>query len=95
MSILSFNGNKVITTGGGGMLLTNNEKIALKYLNNCEAPHAYEFFDNNYGCLISILLWVVRREIRWHRNKEKYQKYGKIFYKRGIDFRKTFTGHHS
>jgi len=29
-SILSFNGNKVITTGGGGMILTNNESIAIK-----------------------------------------------------------------
>lgn len=26
--ILSFNGNKILTTGGGGMLLTNNEHIA-------------------------------------------------------------------
>lgn len=26
--ILSFNGNKIITTGGGGMLLTNNRQIA-------------------------------------------------------------------
>jgi len=31
---LSFNGNKIITTGGGGMILTNNQKIAkrAKYL---------------------------------------------------------------
>ena len=27
---LSFNGNKIITTGGGGMILTNNQKIAKK-----------------------------------------------------------------
>ena len=27
-SILSFNGNKIITTGGGGMILTNDEKLA-------------------------------------------------------------------
>ena len=33
---LSFNGNKIITTGGGGMILTNNGKIAkkAKYLTN-------------------------------------------------------------
>ena len=29
-SALSFNGNKIITTGGGGMVLTDNEKIAEK-----------------------------------------------------------------
>jgi len=28
MGVLSFNGNKIITTGGGGMLLTNDEQIA-------------------------------------------------------------------
>jgi|TARA_Y100000294_G_scaffold83342_1_gene78244 aminotransferase in exopolysaccharide biosynthesis len=33
---LSFNGNKIITTGGGGMILTDNKKIAkkAKYLTN-------------------------------------------------------------
>ena len=30
MGCLSFNGNKIITTGGGGMILTNNLKIAKK-----------------------------------------------------------------
>ena len=28
LSILSFNGNKIITTGGGGMVLTNNDALA-------------------------------------------------------------------
>ena len=27
IGILSFNGNKTITTGGGGALLTNNRKL--------------------------------------------------------------------
>ena len=30
IAILSFNGNKVITTGGGGMILTNDEVIYKK-----------------------------------------------------------------
>ena len=30
IGILSFNGNKIITTGGGGAVLTNNSKIAKK-----------------------------------------------------------------
>ena len=28
MAIISFNGNKVVTTGGGGMILTNDKSIA-------------------------------------------------------------------
>ena len=30
VGVISFNANKIITTGGGGMLLTNSKKIALK-----------------------------------------------------------------
>ena len=30
MGCLSFNGNKIITTGGGGMILTDDEKLAEK-----------------------------------------------------------------
>jgi len=30
LGCLSFNGNKIITTGGGGMILTNNEELAVK-----------------------------------------------------------------
>ena len=28
IGVFSFNGNKIITTGGGGMLITNNQKLA-------------------------------------------------------------------
>ncbi len=30
LGILSFNGNKIITTGGGGVILTNNRSLAIK-----------------------------------------------------------------
>ena len=36
--IISFNGNKVITTGGGGMILTQNEKLATNA--RCLSPQA-------------------------------------------------------
>ena len=29
LGVISFNGNKLITTGGGGVIITNNEKLAL------------------------------------------------------------------
>ena len=49
---LSFNGNKTITTGGGGMLLFNDEKLAehAKYL-TCQAkiPHKWEFRHSECG----------------------------------------------
>jgi aminotransferase in exopolysaccharide biosynthesis len=45
---LSFNGNKVMTTGGGGMVLTNAELGAkAKHLTTtAKRPHPYEFFHD-------------------------------------------------
>lgn len=48
---LSFNGNKIVTTGGGGMLLTNASLGAkAKYLTTtAKRPHAYEFYHDEIG----------------------------------------------
>lgn len=49
LSALSFNGNKVITTGGGGMLLCSDEKVAAhaKHITTtAKQPHAYEFYHD-------------------------------------------------
>lgn len=46
LGTLSFNGNKIITTGGGGMIITNDEQLAkrAKHLTTtAKVPHAYEF----------------------------------------------------
>ena len=52
VGILSFNGNKIITTGGGGALLTNNEKIAdyAKYLSTtAKQKHKRRFIHDEIG----------------------------------------------
>ena len=49
---LSFNGNKPVTTGGGGMLLTNDDKIAEKARHistTAKRKHPYEFFHDELG----------------------------------------------
>jgi degT/dnrJ/eryC1/strS family aminotransferase len=49
---ISFNGNKTITTGGGGMILTNDETIAhrAKHLTTqAKLPHAWEFVHDEIG----------------------------------------------
>ena len=46
LGILSFNGNKIITTGGGGVILTNNRSLAIhaKHLTTtAKLPHAWEY----------------------------------------------------
>jgi dTDP-4-amino-4,6-dideoxygalactose transaminase len=52
LGILSFNGNKIITTGGGGMILTRNEEIGrnAKYLTTqAKVPHPWEFYHDRTG----------------------------------------------
>jgi perosamine synthetase len=52
VSTLSFNGNKLITTGGGGMLLTDDLDIAKKakhITTTAKVPHPYEFIHDEIG----------------------------------------------
>ena len=49
LGTLSFNGNKIITTGGGGAILTNDAELArhAKYLTTtAKRPHRWEFFHD-------------------------------------------------
>jgi len=52
LSVLSFNGNKIITTGGGGAILTNDPSIAdrAKHLSTtAKIPHKWEYNHNEIG----------------------------------------------
>ena len=52
MGTLSFNGNKTITTGGGGAILTNDASIAqyAKHITTtAKLPHAWEFRHDEIG----------------------------------------------
>ena len=52
LGILSFNGNKPVTTGGGGMIITNDETLAAnaKHLTTtAKKPHPWEFFHDEVG----------------------------------------------
>ncbi len=50
--ILSFNGNKIITTGGGGMILTDDEplaKLAKHITTQAKVPHPWEYRHDMTG----------------------------------------------
>jgi perosamine synthetase len=52
LSTLSFNGNKIVTTGGGGMILTENENLAkhAKHLTTtAKVAHPWEFNHDEIG----------------------------------------------
>ncbi|OGG94291.1 MAG: aminotransferase DegT [Candidatus Lambdaproteobacteria bacterium RIFOXYD2_FULL_50_16] len=50
--VFSFNGNKIITTGGGGMIVTDDPELAkaAKHLTTtAKVPHTWEFFHDQLG----------------------------------------------
>lgn len=52
LGILSFNGNKIITTGGGGMIIVNSDEIASKakhLTTTAKLPHAWNYVHDVVG----------------------------------------------
>ncbi len=52
LGTFSFNGNKIVTSGGGGAIVTDNESLAkrAKHLTTtAKIPHVYEFVHNEVG----------------------------------------------
>lgn len=52
VSAISFNGNKIITTGGGGMVLCKTEELGARtkhVTTTAKVPHPYEFFHDEPG----------------------------------------------
>ncbi len=52
LSIYSFNGNKIITTGGGGMITSNDEDLAIKLRHitaTAKVSHQYNYFHDQLG----------------------------------------------
>jgi perosamine synthetase len=52
VGVMSFNGNKIITAGGGGCILTNNEELAKKakhITTTAKEPHKWEYSHDMIG----------------------------------------------
>ena len=52
LGVFSFNGNKTITTGGGGMIITNDVALAKRakhITTTAKVPHAWNFFHDEVG----------------------------------------------
>lgn len=52
LATLSFNGNKIITTGGGGMIITDDYELAKKakhITTTAKVPHPYDFVHDQIG----------------------------------------------
>jgi len=52
LGVFSFNGNKIITSGGGGCVVTNSETLALKIKHlttTAKIPHKWEYVHDQVG----------------------------------------------
>jgi perosamine synthetase len=52
LGVYSFNGNKILTTGSGGMIVTDNEAMYRKALHvstTAKVPHPYRFIHDEVG----------------------------------------------
>jgi len=97
IGVLSFNGNKILTTGGGGMIITNDTEIGrhAKHLTTtAKLPHKWEFVHDEVGFNyrmpnINAALGCAQLELLPEFIKEKRfiaEEYKKFFNEAGIDF---------
>ena len=104
-SILSFNGNKIITTSGGGMLVTKHKDWASKarFLSTQardEAPH-YQHSEIGYNYRLSNICAAIglgQMEVldeRVRRRREVFKRYFNALSLSGIDFMPEAQGYHS
>jgi perosamine synthetase len=52
LAVFSFNGNKIVTAGGGGVIVTNDENLAKRakhITTTAKLPHKYEFVHDEVG----------------------------------------------
>ena len=99
----SFNGNKIVTCGGGGMLISNNLenlKKAKHLTTTAKTPHKYEYIHDMVGYnyrlpnLNAALLVAQLRRLQEFLCKKRNlaKKYETVFNQMGIKFRKEREG---
>ena len=52
LGVFSFNGNKIVTSGGGGAIVTNDLKLGIKakhLTTTAKVPHPYEYVHDEIG----------------------------------------------
>ena len=94
----SFNGNKIVTSGGGGAITTNNIKLGerAKFLTTtAKEPHTYEYVHNELGYnfrmpnLNAALACAQLEQLNIYLSNKRNlaNSYDKFFLKKGIKFR--------
>ncbi|CAM4363267.1 LegC family aminotransferase [Gillisia limnaea] len=90
VGVFSFNGNKIVTSGGGGAIVTNNPALGIKakYLTTtAKQPHAYEYVHDELGYnyrmpnLNAALACAQLEKLNWflEKKRELAKKYEEFF----------------
>jgi aminotransferase in exopolysaccharide biosynthesis len=90
VGVFSFNGNKIVTSGGGGAIVTNNDSFGIKakYLTTtAKQPHAYEYVHDDLGYnyrmpnLNAALACAQLEKLNWflEKKRELAKKYEEFF----------------
>jgi len=87
LGCLSFNGNKIITTGGGGMIITDDEHLAkrAKYLTTQAKEEGMEYIHNEVGLnyrLVNVLAAIGVAQLEEIDNYVKIKRYNFNLYKK-------------
>jgi aminotransferase in exopolysaccharide biosynthesis len=96
VGVFSFNGNKIVTSGGGGAIVTNNDSLGIKakYLTTtAKQPHAFEYVHDELGYnyrmpnLNAALACAQLEKLNWflEKKRELAKKYEEFF--KGADAR--------
>lgn len=97
LAAISFNGNKIMTTGGGGVIITNDSDIAkkAKHLSTqAKVPHSWEYVHDFVGYNyrmpnVNAALGLAQLEqlnVFLKNKRETTIKYNEFFRKNDIDF---------
>ena len=97
ISAFSFNGNKIITTGGGGMICTNDDTIALKakhITTTAKVKHQWDFYHDEIGYNFRMpninaalgLAQLEQIDNFINNKKEIFNIYKNFFDKKGLQF---------
>ena len=98
LGVFSFNGNKIVTSGGGGVIVTNDLELGIKakhLTTTAKKPHPYEYVHDEIGYnfrMPNINAALVCAQLEqlddFLVNKRNLAfEYGKYFDKKGIKFR--------
>ena len=99
LGVFSFNGNKIVTSGGGGAIVTNDLDLGIKakhLTTTAKVPHPYEYVHDEIGYnfrmpnLNAALACAQLEQLEtFIQNKRSLAlEYGTFFESKGINFRK-------